>query len=168
MLASPITLRSPSPLRVKSEWYPTTPEIHERTLLWRRGKHRSWSDRETSSKCELVLYLTNITFFTKFLQEDFKGVDDKVNRVRHKPKRSGWAKIYDLIWQSDKDRVNDYNEDIDTLMVFVSRRISLASFLLCPKLSYNRLGSSRQSSLRLSSSHTKTFNNKPTISPIIF
>ena len=45
---------------------------------------------------------------------------DKVQRVRIEPERTGWARIYDLVRQVDKDRVADMKEDIDTLLVFVS------------------------------------------------
>ena len=36
------------------------------------------------------------------------------------PERTGWAKLYDLVRQVDKDRVEDIRDDIDTLLVFVS------------------------------------------------
>ena len=45
--------------------------------------------------------------------------EDNVRRVRVEPERTGWAKLYDLIRQFDKDRVADVKEDIDTLLVFV-------------------------------------------------
>ena len=45
---------------------------------------------------------------------------DKVHRVRIEPERTGWAKLYDLVRQVDKDRVEDIRDDIDTLLVFVS------------------------------------------------
>ena len=45
---------------------------------------------------------------------------DKVQRVRIEPERTGWARIYDLVRQVDKDRVADIKEDTDTLLVFVS------------------------------------------------
>ena len=48
-------------------------------------------------------------------------------RVRLESERTGWARLYDLVRQVDKDRVADVKEDIDTLLVFVSP---------FPKLSY--------------------------------
>ena len=45
---------------------------------------------------------------------------DRVQRVRIEPERTGWARLYDLVRQVDKDRVADVKEDIDTLLVFVS------------------------------------------------
>ena len=52
-------------------------------------------------------------------QDGPKGEVDKVQRVRIEPERTGWARIYDLVRQVDKDRVADIKEDIDTLLVFV-------------------------------------------------
>lgn len=46
--------------------------------------------------------------------------EDKVQRVQIEPERAGWARLYDLVRQKDKDRVEDVKEDIDTLLVFVS------------------------------------------------
>ena len=47
-------------------------------------------------------------------------MDDKVQRVRVEPERTGWARIYDLVREVDKNRIVDNKEDIDTLLVFVS------------------------------------------------
>ena len=44
----------------------------------------------------------------------------KVQRVRIEPERMGWARIYGLVRQVDKDRVGDIKEDLDTPLVFVS------------------------------------------------
>ena len=44
---------------------------------------------------------------------------NKIQRVRVEPERTGWARLYDLVRQVDKDRVADVKEDIDTLLVFV-------------------------------------------------
>ena len=46
--------------------------------------------------------------------------EDRALRVRIEPERTGWARIYDLVRQVDKDRVADMKDDIDTLLVFVS------------------------------------------------
>ncbi|KAK7684417.1 hypothetical protein QCA50_012364 [Cerrena zonata] len=43
---------------------------------------------------------------------------DEVHRVQLEPERTGWARLYDLVRQFDKDRVEDVKEDIDTLLVF--------------------------------------------------
>ena len=47
-------------------------------------------------------------------------MDEKVQRVRIEPERTGWAKIHDLVREVDKTRIVDNKEDIDTLLVFVS------------------------------------------------
>ena len=47
-------------------------------------------------------------------------MDNKVQRVRIKPERTGWARMHDLVREYDKNRVVDNKEDIDTLLVFVS------------------------------------------------
>ena len=56
-----------------------------------------------------------------------KEETNRSQRVRVEPERTGWARLYDLVRQVDKDRVADVKEDIDTLLVFVSP---------FPKLSY--------------------------------
>ena len=48
-----------------------------------------------------------------------KHQENRIPRVRVEPELTGWAKLYDLIRQFDKDRVADVKEDIDTLLVFV-------------------------------------------------
>ena len=53
-------------------------------------------------------------------QDGPKDEVDRVHRVRMEPERTGWAKLYDLVRQVDKDRVEDIRDDIDTLLVFVS------------------------------------------------
>ena len=40
--------------------------------------------------------------------------------MRNEPERTGWARMYDLVREYDKNRVVDNKEDIDTLLVFVS------------------------------------------------
>ena len=59
---------------------------------------------------------------------------DKVQRVRIEPERTGWARIYDLVRQVDKDRVADIKDDIDTLLVFVSSLM----YAQISKLTYHR------------------------------
>ena len=44
--------------------------------------------------------------------------------MRNEPERTGWARMYDLVREYDKGRVSDNNEDIDTLLVFVSPSLS--------------------------------------------
>ena len=51
-------------------------------------------------------------------------MDAHVQRVRIEPERTGWARIYDLVREYDKNRVVDSKEDIDTLLVFVRLRIT--------------------------------------------
>ena len=63
---------------------------------------------------------TNSNSPVEFTKDDFKTTDDNIHRVRIEPERTGWARIYDLVRQFDKDRVIDVKEDIDTLLVFVS------------------------------------------------
>ena len=46
--------------------------------------------------------------------------DDKVQRVQIDPERGGWARLWNLTRQFDKDRVEGIKEDIDALLVFVS------------------------------------------------
>ena len=53
---------------------------------------------------------------------------DRVQRVRIEPERTGWARLYDLVRQVDKDRVADVKEDIDTLLVFVSSLLFHTNF----------------------------------------
>ena len=53
-------------------------------------------------------------------QDGSKDEVDKVQRVRIEPERMGWARIYGLVRQVDKDRVGDIKEDLDTPLVFVS------------------------------------------------
>ena len=55
-----------------------------------------------------------------FNQDGPNNTDDKVHRVRIEPERTGWARMYDLVREYDKNRIIDNKEDIDTLLVFVS------------------------------------------------
>ena len=54
------------------------------------------------------------------IQDASNNTDDKVQRVRIEPERTGWARMYDLVREYDKNRIIDNKEDIDTLLVFVS------------------------------------------------
>ena len=47
-------------------------------------------------------------------------MDNKVHRVRIELERTGWARLYDLVQEFDKNRIVDNKEYIDTLLVFVS------------------------------------------------
>ena len=46
--------------------------------------------------------------------------DDEMQRVQIEPESGGWARLWNLTRQSDKDRVEGIKEDIDALLVFVS------------------------------------------------
>ena len=54
------------------------------------------------------------------IQDGPNNTDDNVQRVRIEPERTGWARMYDLVREYDKNRITDNKEDIDTLLVFVS------------------------------------------------
>ena len=101
----------------------------------------------------------NASILVDLVQENSKCIDDNIHCVRIEPERTGWARIYDLVRQFDKDRVIDVKEDIDTLLVFVS----LSSYLSVSELIYYRPVYSQQSLLRSSSNHTKAYNNNPRI-----
>ena len=101
----------------------------------------------------------NASISVDLVQDNSKCTDDNIHRVRIEPERTGWARIYDLVRQFDKDRVIDVKEDIDTLLVFVS----LSSYLFVSELIYHRPVCSQQSLLHSSSNHTKTYNNNPRI-----
>ena len=62
-----------------------------------------------------------------FIQDGPSNTDDKVQRVRIEPERTGWARMYDLVREVDKTRIVDNKEDIDTLLVFVSLYIEPSS-----------------------------------------
>ena len=53
-------------------------------------------------------------------QDSSKNERRKVQRVRIEPERTGWTKLYALVRQVDKDRMEDIRDEIDTLLVFVS------------------------------------------------
>ena len=54
------------------------------------------------------------------IQDGPNNTDDNVQRVRIEPERTGWARMYDLVREYDKNRIINNKEDIDTLLVFVS------------------------------------------------
>ena len=54
------------------------------------------------------------------VQAGTQGLDDGVHRVHVELELSGSARLYGLTSQLDKDRVAVTEEDIDTLLVFVS------------------------------------------------
>ena len=93
-------------------------------------------------------------------QDGSKDEVDKVQRVRIEPERTGWARIYDLVRQVDKDRVADIKEDIDTLLVFVSSLL----YARISKLTYHRPVYSLPLSRHSSSNLTRTCNNSLRIS----
>ena len=97
------------------------------------------------------------TIYRQGIQGSSKDEADKVHRVRIEPERTGWAKLYDLVRQVDKDRVEDIRDDIDTLLVFVSS----LSHPWTWKLILNRPVCSLPSSRHSSSSRTKTCSSSP-------
>ena len=62
------------------------------------------------------------------IQDGPNNTDDKVQRVRIEPERTGWARMYDLVREYDKNRIMNNKEDIDTLLVFVSLVIVSPNF----------------------------------------
>lgn len=69
---------------------------------------------------------------------------------------SGWATIAKSIGEVDKQKIKDYKEDIDTILVFVSILASLQSHRKA-KISLRR-DCTLQSSPHSSSSHSRPFN----------
>ena len=49
---------------------------------------------------------------------------NKVSRVQIEPERVGWTRLADLVRQKDRERIDEVKEDIDTLLVLVSRDTS--------------------------------------------
>ena len=62
---------------------------------------------------------------------------DKMQRVQIDPERGGWARLWNLTRQFDKDRVEGVKEDIDALLVFVSY----------PDIDCNRILTAKQAGL---------------------
>lgn len=54
-------------------------------------------------------------------------VKETVHRVQVEPEYVGWSRISDSLRQKDKSRIEDAKEDIDSLLVFVSRISILSS-----------------------------------------
>ena len=52
-----------------------------------------------------------------------------IQKVQIEPDRKGWARLADMYYKYDEDKIRDAKEDIDTLLVFV--RISYSRFILC-------------------------------------
>ena len=44
---------------------------------------------------------------------------DEVLPVKIEPERTGWAALFDLYRDYDNERIDDVNEDMDALLVFV-------------------------------------------------
>ena len=63
---------------------------------------------------------TAVFILIYFVQNTSDRVENKVHCVRIEPERTGWARLYDLVQEFDKNRIVDNKEDIDTLLVFVS------------------------------------------------
>ena len=55
------------------------------------------------------------------MQDKDSETNDKVQRVIIEPDRTGWARLADLVRLKHTEKVTDMKEDIDTLLVFVSR-----------------------------------------------
>ena len=53
------------------------------------------------------------------IKNDPNNQENNIQRVRIEPERTGWARLYDIVSQVDKRRVDDIKEDVDTLLVFV-------------------------------------------------
>ena len=126
--------------------------------LWNSTSTMS-AGRPKRSQRQVSLSFTNASILVDLVQDNFRSIDDDIHRVRIEPERTGWARIYDLVGQFDKDRVIDVKEDIDTFLVFVS----LSSYFSVSELIYYRPVCSQQSLLRSSSNHTRTCNNNPRI-----
>ena len=71
-------------------------------------------------KVSTISSIISVCSLPLFIQDGPNNADDKVHRVRIEPERTGWARMYDLVREYDKNRVIDNKEDIDTLLVFVS------------------------------------------------
>ena len=68
----------------------------------------------------MASFITSARNLSLSVQDGPNNTDDKVHRVRIEPERTGWARMYDLVREYDKNRITDNKEDIDTLLVFVS------------------------------------------------
>ena len=80
-----------------------------------------------------------------------------MQRVRVEAERTGWARLYDLVGEFDKNRISDNKEDIDTLLVFVSPVILYIPWR--PRLMGHRPVYSQRSSPRSLSNPTRASNS---------
>ena len=65
-----------------------------------------------------LLLLRNL-LTDSIVEANTQGLDEGVHRVHVELELSGWARLYGLTSQLDKDRVAVTEEDIDTLLVVV-------------------------------------------------
>ena len=83
-----------------------------------------------------------------------------IPKVQIEPDRKGWARLADMYYKYDEDKIRDAKEDIDTLLVFVRTRVlPLYPLFDMPHL---RLVYSQQSFLHLSSRRTPNSLRIPT------
>ena len=108
-----------SPLNVATGSPPPTQGVNEGSGEAEKQTPKVSLDSFIISACSLPLSI----------QDGPNNADDKVQRVRIEPERTGWARMYDLVREVDKTRIVDNKEDIDTLLVFVSLYITSFSIL---------------------------------------
>ena len=75
-----------------------------------------------------------------------------IQKVQIEPDRKGWARLADMYYKYDEDKIRDAKEDIDTLLVFV--RTSVVPLYPLFDMPLLRLVYSQQSFLHLSSRRT--------------
>ena len=75
-----------------------------------------------------------------------------IQKVQIEPNRKGWARLADMYYKYDEDKIRNAKEDINTLLVFV--RISLLPLYPLFDMPLLRLVCSQQSFLHLSSKRT--------------
>ena len=80
----------------------------------------SGETEKQTPKVSLDSFIISACSLPLSIQDGPNNADDKVQRVRIEPERTGWARMYDLVREYDKNRIIDNKEDIDTLLVFVS------------------------------------------------
>lgn len=87
---------------------------------------------ESTTRQVRLLFISNYSISHGIVgcyQDESTGLSNNIQRVKIEPERTGWAKLYDLVRQFDKDRVEDIRDDIDTLLVFVSSCVLHSNFL---------------------------------------
>ena len=89
----------------------------------------SGETEKQSPKVSMASFIIRPRSLPLSVQDGPNDMDDKVQRVRIEPERTGWARMYDLVREVDKTRIVDNKEDIDTLLVFVSLYITSFSIL---------------------------------------